>query len=116
MNMPANFINVDSIDSLDRLFEQSFERPVVLLKHSTTCGISSGVYREVGLVAADVNVVVMQTHRDISNAIASRTGVRHESPQAIVLRQGKPIYHASHYDIEAQHIEESLAGSDDHAC
>jgi bacillithiol system protein YtxJ len=116
MNMPANFINVDSIDSLDRLFEQSFERPVVLLKHSTTCGISYGVYREVGLVAADVNVVVMQTHRYISNAIASRTGVRHESPQAIVLRQGKPIYHASHYDIEAQHIEESLAASNDRTC
>ena len=107
--MPANFINVDSIDSLDRLFQQSFERPVVLLKHSTTCGISSGVYREVGLVASDVNVVVIQTHRDISNAIAVRTGLRHESPQAIILKDGKPVYHASHYDIEAAHIEASLA-------
>jgi bacillithiol system protein YtxJ len=116
MNMPANFVSVDSIDGLDRLFEQSYEQPVVLLKHSTTCGISSGVYREVGLVAADVNVVIMQTHREISNAIASRTGVRHESPQAIVLREGKPVYHASHYDIEAQHIEASLAAPDDHAC
>ena len=107
--MPANFINVDSIDSLDRLFKQSFERPIVLLKHSTTCGISSGVYREVGLVASDVNVVVIQTHRDISNAIADRTGLRHESPQAIILKDGKAVYHASHYDIEAAHIEASLA-------
>ncbi len=111
--MSANFINVDSIENLDRLFEQSFDRPVVLLKHSTTCGISAGVYREVALVAGDVNVVVMQTHREISNAIASRTGVRHESPQAIVLREGKPVYHASHYDIEAQHIEASLAAPKD---
>lgn len=107
--MPANFINVDSIDGLDRLFKQSFERPIVLLKHSTTCGISSGVYREVGLVASDVNVVVIQTHRDISNAIADRTGLRHESPQAIILKDGKAVYHASHYDIEAAHIEASLA-------
>ena len=106
--MPANFITLDSIDGLDRLFEESFERPIVLLKHSTTCGISSGVYREVGQVAADVNIVVIQTHRDISNAIATRTGVRHESPQAIVLRDGKPVYHASHYDIEADHIEAKL--------
>ena len=106
--MSANFINVDSIDGLDRLFELSFDRPVVLLKHSTTCGISSGVYREVGLVAADVNVVVIQTHRHLSNAIATRTGIRHESPQAFVLRDGKPVYHASHYDIEAQHIEANL--------
>jgi bacillithiol system protein YtxJ len=109
VNMPANFINVDSIDSLDRLFQQSFERPIVLLKHSTTCGISSGVYREVGLVASDVNVVVIQTHRDVSNEISQRTGLRHESPQAIILKDGKPVYHASHYDIEAAHIEASLA-------
>ena len=106
--MPANFIRVDSLDTLDRLFEQSYERPVVLLKHSTTCGISSGVYRIVENVAADVNVVVIQTHRDVSNEIAMRTGVRHESPQAIILRDGRSVYHASHYDIEAEHIEEKL--------
>ena len=111
--MPANFIKVETLDSLDRLFEQSFERPVVLLKHSTTCGISSGVYREVSLVGSDVNVIVIQTHREISNAIATRTGVRHESPQAIVLREGKPVYYASHYDIEAQHIEAKLAVTGD---
>ena len=106
--MPANFIKVDSIDRLDRLFEESFDRPIVLLKHSSTCGISAGVYREVGFVAADVNVIVIQTHRDLSNAIAARTGVRHESPQAFVLRHGKPVYYASHYDIEARRIEETL--------
>ena len=107
--MRANFINVVSIDGLDRLFEQSFDQPVVVLKHSTTCGISSGVYREVGLVPADVNVIVMQTHREVSNAIANRTGIRHESHQAFVLRDGKAVYHASHYDIEAEHIEANLA-------
>ena len=97
--MPANFIKVDSLDSLDRLFTQSYERPIVLLKHSVTCGISSGVYRIVEAVAADVNVVVIQTHRELSNEIAVRTGVRHESPQALVIRDGRPVYHASHYDI-----------------
>ena len=106
--MSANFINVDSLDALDRLFEDSFQRPVVLLKHSTTCGISSGVFREVSQVAVDVNVVIIQTHRDLSNSISSRTGVRHESPQAMVLIDGKVVYHASHYDIEAVHIEASL--------
>lgn len=116
LNMPANFINVDSIAGLDRLFEQSFDQPVVLLKHSTTCGISSGVYREVGLISADVNVIVIQTHRDISNAIASRTGVRHESPQAFVLSNGKAVYHASHYDIEAGQIEASLTVAETRSC
>ena len=107
--MSANFINVDSIEGLERLVAESHERPVILFKHSLTCGISSGVYREVSQVRADVNLVVIQTHREISNAIAAITGVRHESPQAIVLRGGEPVYHASHYDIEAEHIEETLA-------
>ena len=108
MIMEANFVNVDSVDSLDRLFAESHEKPVVLFKHSTTCGISAGVYREVGQVAADINIVVVQTHREVSNVIAERTGIRHQSPQAIVLRDGRPVYHASHYDIEAQHIEAEI--------
>ena len=106
--MSANFLNLESIEGLERLVAESHERPVILFKHSLTCGISSGVYREVSQVPADVNLVVIQTHREISNAIATITGVRHQSPQAIVLRDGEPVYHASHYDIEAEHIEASL--------
>ena len=106
--MSANFINVDSLEGLERLVADSHSRPVILFKHSLTCGISSGVYREVSQVAADVNIVVIQTHRDVSNAVATLTGIRHESPQAIVLRDGKPVYHASHYDIEAANIEATL--------
>lgn len=110
--MPANFINVDSLERLDSLFAESHRRPVVLFKHSTTCGISSGVYQEVANVEADVNIVVIQTHRDISNAISTRTGIRHQSPQAIILHRGEPAYHASHYDIEAAHIELTLETSE----
>lgn len=116
VNMPANFIELDSLDRLDRLFHESYERPVLLFKHSSNCGISAGVYHEVAHVTGDVNVVVIQTHRDISNAIASRTGVRHESPQAIVLRHGQPVYSASHFDIEAAHIESSFDVSEKEEC
>jgi bacillithiol system protein YtxJ len=111
--MPANFINVDSLERLDSIFAESHTRRVVLFKHSSTCGISSGVYREVATLTSDVNIVVIQTNRDVSNAIADRTGIRHESPQAIVLSRGKAAYHASQYDIEAIQIEMSLAGSDE---
>ena len=109
--MPASFINVESVEGLDRLFATSHERPVVIFKHSVTCGISAGVRREVEQVSTDVNVVVIQTHRHLSNEIAHRTGVRHESPQAIVLINGQPVYHASHYDIEAAHIEASMGAA-----
>lgn len=100
----ANFISLDSREKLEDLFEQSYTRPVVLFKHSRSCGISAGVYRIVEGVDADVNLVVIQTDRDISNAIAEKTGIRHESPQAIVLKSGEAAYSASHYDIEPDEI------------
>ena len=83
--MAAKFIDLDSHEKLEALFQASHHQPVVIFKHSSTCGISAGVYREVESVEADVNIVVVQRNRDISNAISQRTGIRHESPQAIVL-------------------------------
>ena len=50
----------------------------------------------------------MQRARDVSNALAEKTGIRHESPQAIVLKDEKPIYHASHYDVTAEDVERNL--------
>ncbi len=97
--MPANFITLDSLEKLDELVAASHDKPVILFKHSNNCGISSGVYREVSDVDADINLVIVQNARSVSDLIAERTGIRHESPQAIVLKDGRPIYHASHYDI-----------------
>jgi thioredoxin 1 len=110
--MSANFVKLESLEALDRLVERSHNEPVVLFKHSSTCGISAGVHREVSDVAGDVNIVIVQTHRDISNKIAELTGIRHESPQAIILWAGKPVYHASHYDITGGDIEEWLKPRD----
>lgn len=103
--MKARFKEINSTEKLDELFEQSNEKPVVLFKHSLTCPISSGVYEEISNADADINLVVVQTARNISNAIADKTGIRHETPQAIVLKDGKPAYHASHYDVTAEDVE-----------
>lgn len=101
----ANFIELNSSERLAELFAESKEKPIVLFKHSLTCPISHGVYSEVARSAADINLVVVQTSREISNEIARRTGIRHESPQAIVIRDGRPVYHASHFDITADDVE-----------
>lgn len=107
--MKANFIKLDSAESLDELFQKSHTQPVVLFKHSVSCPISAEVYREVAAaVEADVNLVVVQSARGVSNAIAERTGIRHESPQAIVLKDGKPVYHASHFDVTAEEVNAKL--------
>ena len=107
--MKARITEVDSIEKLNQLFKSSDENPVLIYKHSVTCGISDNVYEDVKDVDANVNIVIVQTGRDISNEIEMRTGIRHASPQAIILKGGKAVYHASHYDITAEDLEEVLS-------
>lgn len=106
--MKARFNEIHTTEELDALVEKSNEHAVILFKHSTSCPISHGVYKEVSNADADINLIVMQTARDVSNAVAERTGIRHESPQAIVLKNGEVVYNASHYDITAVDLENSV--------
>ncbi len=110
--MKANFIKLDTIEKLEQLFSKSVENPIVLFKHSTTCPISAGVYQEISNADADIHLVIIQNSRDVSNAIARKTGVRHESPQAIVVKNGKVVYQASHYDVTAGDVEKILKSDD----
>lgn len=106
--MKAQFNKINSLEELEQVFAQSGEKPVALFKHSMTCPISMSVYQEITNVGGEINLVIMQTARNVSNEIAARTGIRHESPQAIVIKDGKAIYHASHYDITADEVNEKL--------
>ena len=103
-----SFITLDTNEKLNELFEKSNEKPIVLFKHSLTCPISTDACNQMAIVEGDVNIVIVQTARPISTSIAERTNIQHASPQTIVLRNGKPIFNASHYDITADKIEEFL--------
>ena len=100
-----SFVYLDSIEKLDELFEKSNETPVLIFKHSLTCPISTDVSAQMSVVDSDVNLVIVQTARNISNEIEKRTNILHESPQAIILKNGEPIFNASHYRITAEAIE-----------
>ena len=103
------YINkVDSIQKLDDVFSRSHGGPVVLFKHSNRCGISSHVLEMVEEVDGELNVVVIQENRDLSNEITARTGYTHQSPQVFVLKDGKPVYHATHYGIDPRRIRQVL--------
>lgn len=91
---------------LDEVFARSHRETVVVVKHSVTCGISQAAWSEVlAAAAARPNlawyVVRIQDARTVSNALATRTGIRHESPQVLILRDGRTTWHASHWDITA---------------
>jgi bacillithiol system protein YtxJ len=109
----AKFKPIETNDKLDDLFERSFDEPVIIFKHSNACGISSHVMEMVDAVGNDINFVVVQDDRDLSNEIADRTGHRHHSPQIFVIKNGKPVYHATHYGIDPQAVEEALTDEND---
>ncbi len=103
----SNFVPVESRAALDELIARSHERPVVLFKHSTTCPISAHAHRQMKQLGGEVALVVVQRARDISREIEARTGVRHESPQVIILRAGQSAWTASHFDITTAAVAEA---------
>src|SRR5687767_1819757 len=102
--MKERFTQISDTAELEQLLARSHDGPVILFKHSSTCPISSEAYRRMSQVTNEVTLVVVQRARDVSSEIASRTGIRHESPQAIVLRNGEAVWSASHYDITSDAV------------
>jgi bacillithiol system protein YtxJ len=106
--MGDRFTQITDTYALEQLLARSHKAPVVLFKHSTTCPISSAAYQQMSQVTKEVSLVVVQRARDVSKEIASRTGIQHESPQAIVLRNGQAVWSASHFDITAGAVEQAV--------
>lgn len=85
----------------------------VIFKHSTRCGISTTALLEVRHFA-DTNpglrvyIVDVIAQRPLSRAIADRLGIRHASPQAIVLEGGKPVWHATHFRISSDALRQAV--------
>ena len=106
--------HLNDLDGLEAAIAESRERPVLLFKHSRTCGISHGaldelrVHLDQAAAPASYKMITVQSHRHISDEAATRLGVRHETPQAIVLRDGKPVWKASHFRITADALTEAL--------
>jgi len=83
---------------------------VVLYKHSTQCGVCDDAIEELEKHpgAADFYYLDLLAHRDVSTAIAQRLGVKHESPQAIFLKDGKVTAVLNHRSIRLPAIQKAL--------
>ena len=107
----AHFVPVTDRANLDRLFAESAEQPVVLFKHDFACHISANAYRELAAVPGEVPLIDVGRQQGLANEVASRTGIEHESPQVIVLRNGRPVYSASHRDITAEEVARAASAA-----
>lgn len=106
--MNDHFMHVKDSRELETLFKLSHERPVLLFKHSLTCPISSAAFQEMSGVGSEVSLIIVQKVRDVSNEVASLTGIRHESPQAIILRNGRAVWNSSHWRVTRSAVDEAL--------
>ena len=106
--MEANFSPVSDAAALEELFTRSNEEPVLLFKHSTACPISARAYSQMTAVKTPVSIVVVQKSRDVSREVEQRTGLRHETPQALVIRNGRAVWNASHFDITSDVVEQAV--------
>lgn len=106
--MGNKFFKIDNKETLDKLITDSRTKPIVIFKHSTSCGISSAAYREMEKLEEPVNLLEVQSARDVSRDLANMTGIRHETPQVIVLKDGKAVWDASHFDVKAGAVREAL--------
>jgi bacillithiol system protein YtxJ len=110
--MPLTLLR--TLEGLEAALAGSNGRPLLLFKHSLTCGTSAYAHEEVedflsepGL-PADACVVHVQTARAISDSIAERFGIRHESPQLLLISNGQVVWHASHHRITRREIAAAL--------
>lgn len=115
-NQPSkiNWIPLTDLDQLNEISVASNEKPMVIFKHSTRCSISRMALKqfenEYALTDDEVTIYFLDllSFRDISNAIATRFQVEHQSPQLILIKEEKVIYNASHSDIDAETLKNKL--------
>ena len=102
----TEFQPLTSAADLDAALARSRTTPVILFKHSQTCGISHMARASLvdGALPAPVLEVVIQRDRPLSDAIASRFGIRHESPQVFVIADGAVIWHSSHSGVSGSRV------------
>jgi bacillithiol system protein YtxJ len=110
----SNLTQISDLDMLEAAIAESLERPVLLFKHSRTCGISCEAMDELQAHVAEsgskasYKVITVQSHRRLSDSAAERFGIRHETPQAILLRGGRPVWNASHFRITAEALARAI--------
>ncbi len=102
--MDEHFTPITTEESLDALFTSSAQRPVILFKHDPSCPISARAYRELDRVEGEVALVDVEHDQAIASAVAKRTGIRHESPQVIVVKDVQPVWSASHFNIKTDAV------------
>lgn len=108
-----NWRGLNSVEMIDDLINESYNKPILILKHSTRCSISSMAKNRLELYWDNEDGIEpiyldLISYRAISNRLAEIFNVKHESPQVLLIKNGKCTYHASHSDVDYNTIKSHL--------
>lgn len=106
--MESPFKEIADVASLNEFLAGPNESAAVLFKHSNTCGVSSRAYAEMSRMHHPVGLVTVQQARAVSDEIEKRWQVAHETPQVLIVREGKVVWNASHFHVKADDVEAAL--------
>ena len=108
-----NWIPLQRVHDVESIIERSGQVPCLILKHSTTCPISSLAKHRLEKQwdfpdgALETYYLDLLRYRDISNLIAQTFDVRHESPQVLLIKDGVCVHDASHLDIRVDDLHQT---------
>jgi bacillithiol system protein YtxJ len=111
-NENVKFFTLDKMEQFDEIDEISQTKPVVLFKHSTRCSISRMALKQFDTEFNYPNEKIvwylldLLNHRDLSNEIAHRYNITHQSPQILVIKNRKAVFNASHDSIAAEDMKQ----------
>ena len=109
----VDWINLEDLGQLNEIQETSFAKPVIIFKHSTTCSISrmalKNFEREYSLNdKVDSYFLDLLNFRVISNEIATKFNLTHQSPQLLLIKDGNSVYNVSHENIDAAALDAEI--------
>lgn len=107
-----NWKTLESIDMVSLIGEMSYAKKQAIFKHSTRCSTSSMILNrlerefDISEEKMDVYFLDLIKYREVSDDIADRWNVKHESPQLLIIENDHVIYHNSHTAISINSIKE----------
>jgi bacillithiol system protein YtxJ len=109
-SVEIQWVTLTEMSQLDEVLEESKTQTVFIYKHSTRCSISSMAMNRLERSWTEEGNKVkayyldLIRYRDISNAVAEKFGVYHESPQIIIIKNGATVHNDSHMSISFDDI------------
>ena len=101
---------IRTVEEWEIILEEAKVRPILIMKFSMTCVSSVTALKEYRALETDLQkyLVIVQTSREVSNAIERDLSVRHESPQLLIMNQGRAVWQATHYKIKRPSLMKAI--------